>query len=384
MAERRGGSILASRYVLGEVIGRGGMGEVRAGRDLRLDRDVAIKLLHPEVAALPKARDRFEAEARAAARLSHPNIVIVHDSGDHEGVPFLVMERLPGRTLADELAHGPLPVERVRSLGADVLAALSAAHGAGIVHRDLKPGNVLLAADGRAKVADFGIAKAVDDVDLTTTGVLLGTPAYLSPEQLDGEAATPASDVYALGVLLYEAIAGTKPFAAGSAVALAHAVQSQQPPPLDELRPDVPPELLAAIARAMEKEPDRRFSTAEDMAAALTPRGAATVGTGGPPTQRSSPTQPFGPRTEQASSAIQQRDPLSSAVVTLVRSRRPLVLVLAVLLLSALLLAVVVAGGGSPRSGPSAVAPTTVSTSRPQLPPELDAALKRLEEVVRP
>ena len=226
------GSTIAGRYAVGEVIGRGGMGEVRAGHDLRLDRDVAVKLLNPDVVALPKARERFEAEARAAARLTHPNIVVVYDSGEHEGVLFLVMERLPGRTLADELSRGSLSVERVRSVGADVLAALGAAHNAGVVHRDLKPGNVLLAADGTAKVADFGIAKAVGDVDLTTTGILLGTPAYLSPEQLDGEVATPASDIYSVGVLLYEALAGTKPFASGSPVALARAALTQEPTPL--------------------------------------------------------------------------------------------------------------------------------------------------------
>src|SRR5205085_5453763 len=181
---------LADRYQLRGLIGRGGMGEVWAARDLRLERDVAVKRLSPHLASEPGVRERFEAEARAAAGLNHPNVVAVFDSGEHDGVPFLVMELLPGRTLADELADGPLAPERARRIGAEVAAALAASHAAGVLHRDVKPGNVLLAADGTAKVGDFGIAKSTEGLDLTTTGTIVGTAAYLAPERLAGAPAT--------------------------------------------------------------------------------------------------------------------------------------------------------------------------------------------------
>ena len=151
---------LAGRYELVEVVGRGGMGEVWAARDLRLGRSVAVKLLNPTMASDGGVRERFETEARSAARLSHPSVVQVFDSGEHDGVPFLVMELLPGRTLADEVATGPLDPEPVRRIGIEVLGALEASHRAGVLHRDIKPSNVLLTADGRAKVGDFGIARA--------------------------------------------------------------------------------------------------------------------------------------------------------------------------------------------------------------------------------
>lgn len=298
--------------------------------------------------ALPKARERFEAEARAAARLTHPDIVVVYDSGEYEGVLFLVMERLPGRTLADELSCGPLSVERVRSVGADVLAALGAAHNAGVVHRDLKPGNVLLAAHGTAKVADFGIAKAVDDVDLTTTGVLLGTPAYLSPEQLDGEAATPASDIYSVGVLLYEALARTEPFASGSPVALAPAALTQEPTPLGDLRADAPPDLVAAIARAMEKEPARRFS-AEEMARALEPLRSASMPEG-PATAPFSPTQRLAPRRPPPSPSIAKQGVRTGGVPRLAKGQRRPILILAVILVAGPM-AVMLTVRGPPRGG---------------------------------
>ena len=350
---------------------------------MRLSRDVAVKLLAPEVAALPKTRERFMAEARAAARLSHPNIVVVYDTGEHDGQPFLVMERLPGRTLADEIEDGPLPVEGVRRVAADVLAALDAAHGAGIVHRDVKPGNVLLCEDGAAKVADFGIAKAVDDVDLTTTGLLLGTPAYLSPEQLAGEAATPASDIYAAGVTLYEALTGTKPYEGVSALALAQAIQTQRATPVAELRSDAPPELVAVIERAMDKDPGRRFATVEDMAAALT-TGVAPADAAASPTARLSATQRFGARTERAAWRRRGDGTLIRPVRTLTQRLRGRTLVLAGIVALVLLLVVAIGGrGGSPGRSP-AIPPTTVTAAGPSIPPELDRVLQRLEASVRP
>lgn len=265
----RSQTTIADRYELAEPLGHGGMADVWAARDLRLRRDVAVKFLGPGVATRADGKARFEAEARSAASLNHPNIVTVYDSGEHDGSPFLVMERLPGRTLADEIAEGPLDPERALSVACDVLAALEAAHGAGIVHRDIKPANVLLCPDGTAKVADFGIAKASSEVDVTTGRVILGTPAYLAPERLAGRPATPASDLYSVGVLLYEALSGRAPFEGPSPVAVAKAVQSELPPPLAELRPELPGGLIAAVERAMDKDPDRRFASAAEMSLAL-------------------------------------------------------------------------------------------------------------------
>lgn len=270
-------STIAERYELGELLGRGGMSEVRAGRDLRLGRDVAIKLLTSAGADGSRMRERFEAEARAVASLSHPNVVLVFDSGEHEGVPFLVMERLPGRTLADEMAAGPLSCDRAVRVATDVLAALGAAHAAGIVHRDIKPSNVLLCPDGAVKVSDFGIAKTASAMPLTDDGTLLGTPGYVAPERLTGDPATPRSDLYSTGVLLYEALSGRPPFEGDSPGELLRAIAEGRPVPLLERLPDLAPHLDRAVRTAMEKEPSNRFATADEMAAALV-NGAPAAG----------------------------------------------------------------------------------------------------------
>ena len=355
------------------------MGEVRAGRDLRLQRDVAIKVLSPEVAARANTRERFEAEARSAARLSHPNIVVVYDSGEHDGVPFLVMERLPGRTLADELAGGSIAPERARTLGVQVLAALGAAHAAGIVHRDVKPGNVLLTPEGIVKVGDFGIAKSVDGGDLTTTGMLLGTPAYLSPEQLAGEPATPVSDIYAVGVMLYEALAGAKPYTGPTPLALARAVDAGSPTPLRSLRPDTPADLAVAIERAMEKEPARRFATAEEMAAALTGTSPAPAFDGAV-TERIASTRAFGMATEHAA----HREPTARLGALVDRRRLPALLFIGIFVFAVILALVLTAGNDSPEPGAGTTPTTAARTAGAEsIPAELLEALQRLEEVVR-
>ena len=268
----RAGAFLAGRYRLEELLGRGGMAEVYAAVDERLRRPVAVKLLRMELAADPTVRGRFEAEARAAARLSHPNVVAVYDTGEDDGTPFIVMERLPGATLADRLPD-QLDTGFVMRVAGDVLGALGAAHAAGIVHRDVKPANILMADDGCAKVADFGIAKSIeadeDNVDLTRTEILIGTPAYLAPERIDGHTATPASDLYSLGVVLYEALSGSRAFTGSTPMAVATAVKIAEPTPLSELRPDLPPHVLGAVTQAMATEPTRRFSSAKAMATAL-------------------------------------------------------------------------------------------------------------------
>ena len=268
----------AGRYDLGPVIGRGGMADVHAGRDGKLDRPVALKLLRPEFYVQPVVRSRFEAEARLSARLSHPNVVSVFDSGESDGVPYIVMERLPGLTLADRLSEGPLPESEVRHIGTEVLAALSTAHAAGILHRDIKPANVLATGDGHWKVADFGIAKALEvDLGDATTGVVLGTPAYLAPERVLGSPATVASDVFSVGVILYEALAGRRPFERNGAALLADG----PPPPITGIRPEIDPVLAAAVDRSLAAEPSQRYWSAAEMAANIAPRTAA----GQPPTE---------------------------------------------------------------------------------------------------
>ncbi|HEX2038650.1 MAG TPA: serine/threonine-protein kinase [Acidimicrobiales bacterium] len=275
--------VLGGRYRLGRLLGRGGMAEVYEGLDERLGRPVAVKVLRSGLRRRAELRERFAQEARSAARLSHPNVVAVYDTGEDDGTPFLVMERLPGETLADRLAAGPVEPEWLRRLAGDVLAALGAAHDAGVLHRDVKPGNILIAEDGCAKVADFGIAKTAEEAtggDTTATGMLLGTPAYLAPERIDGRPATPASDLYSLGVVLYEALAGRKPFDGDTPVAVAHNVRHAEVPPLRGWRPDLDPTLVAVVERAMHRDPSARFAAAREMAEALGVHGrpSAVVG----------------------------------------------------------------------------------------------------------
>ena len=267
---------IGGRYRIEGPLGRGGMAEVRAGTDLRLQRPVAVKFLLPEMAAREDIRRRFEAEACAAASLTDPHAVAVYDTGEHEGLPYIVMERLPGETLADRIATGPQDPAWVRQVATEVLAALGAAHAAGMVHRDVKPGNILITADNHAKIADFGIAKSLEatdgSLDLTGTGQLLGTPAYLPPERLDGGPATAQSDLYSLGVVLYEALTGQCPFPGETPVATAMAIVAGDYPPLDEARPGLDPALVTTVSRAMATDPSQRFETAAAMAAALTMR----------------------------------------------------------------------------------------------------------------
>jgi serine/threonine protein kinase len=276
--------LLAGRYEVRGRLGRGGMAEVRDGWDTRLRRPIAIKLLHPAVSAQSGIRNRFDAEARAAAALNHPNIVAVHDSGEHDGTPFIVMERLPGETLAHQIARGPLSQERVHAMLDNVLAALTAAHRAAILHRDIKPGNILLAAQREVmKVGDFGIAKTPEATN-TLTGQVLGTIAYVSPERLAGAPACVADDLYAVGVVGYEALAGHRPFPQENVAALASAILQGRPPPLARLRPDVDPGLIAVIERAMAHDPRQRFGSAEEMRAGLhRPRAVAAGMYVGPP-----------------------------------------------------------------------------------------------------
>lgn len=260
--------IVGGRYELRGLLGRGAMAEVRDGWDLKLSRPVAIKLLDPALTARPESRPRFEAEARAAAQLTGRHVVVVHDFGEHDGLPFIVMERLPGVSLADHIARGPLPSGFVRAVLFGVLDALAEAHRVGILHRDVKPGNVLFTASGEPKLADFGIAKTAGAA-YTRTGEVVGSMAYMSPERLTGKPATVADDLYSVGVVGYEALSGRRPFPQEDLGPLAHAILHESPQPLAALRPDLPPRLVDTIERAMARDPAWRFDQANAMRAAL-------------------------------------------------------------------------------------------------------------------
>lgn len=277
------GPLLAGRYELRGVLGRGGMAEVRDGWDTRLNRPVAVKLLYPVFTERPDLRRRFAEEARAAGSLPHPNIVAVYDSGEHDGAPFIVMERLAGDTFADVMGTGPMQPHRVRAVLDQVLAALHTAHGAGVLHRDIKPANILLAPTG-VKVADFGIAKTRGSAP-TTTGQLVGTLSYLSPQRVLGAPASAADDLYAVGLVGYEALLGAPAYPQDNTAALARAITDDPLPPIASLRADVDPVLAGVIGRALTHDAGQRFGSAAQMRAALagdraalaTPRPATKV-----------------------------------------------------------------------------------------------------------
>lgn len=389
---------LAGRYELGSLLGHGGMGTVRDATDRRLGRRVAVKILRADLAEQPRARRRFETEAHAAARLAHPNVVTVFDSGEDEGIPFLVMERLPGRTLADELAAGALSVERGCRVTREVLSALAAAHAAGIIHRDIKPGNVLLTEDGHVKVSDFGIAKTVDDLDQTQTAELVATPGYLAPERLAGEPASQRSDLYSVGVLLYEALGGRRPFERDTPLAMMRAIERGEAEPLTSLRAALPPEIVAVVERAMSVDPERRFDSAEEMAAALEP--ASHPGAPDPDAPDPDATVPIeiAEAPETVPVAVGSRDGVTQVMQTPSAhgdrhqpgeppSRRNLVAIG----IAAALAGVLVAGVATSRRGDglsglqptatTAPAPTTSPTPT-QLPVPLDRAIRGLEQAV--
>jgi eukaryotic-like serine/threonine-protein kinase len=262
--------LLGERYRLVRMIGSGGMGAVWEAEDEVLGRPVAVKVLSESLAAGERAVSRFEREARAAARLSGPHITAVYDFGRSEGRPYIVMELVRGETLADRLAReGRLPPHEAARIATHVADALEEAHAAGIVHRDVKPDNVMLTPAGDVKVMDFGIAAAAWAVRITTSDLVLGTPSYLAPEQAKSEKTTPATDVYALGAVLYEMVAGRPPFVAESPVAVALAHVRENPQPLDQMAEGVPPNLAAASMAALAKDPTQRPPSAAAFASML-------------------------------------------------------------------------------------------------------------------
>ncbi len=265
--------LLGGRYRLGERIGTGGMADVRRGVDVRLGRDVAVKVLRPDLARDPSFQARFRREAQAAASLNAASIVSVYDTGeDPNGIPYIVMEFVAGRTLRDVVhEEGRLLPQRALELTADICAALEVAHAAGIVHRDIKPANVMLTPSGQVKVMDFGIARAAADTSggATQTAAVIGTAAYLSPEQARGDHVDARSDLYSTGCLLFELVSGEPPFTGDSAVAVAYQHVREEPEPPSAFDGTLPPEVDAVVLKAMAKDPVARYQSAAEMRADL-------------------------------------------------------------------------------------------------------------------
>src|SRR5579863_5239359 len=277
-------------YEIQSPLGAGGMGEVYRARDTRLDRVVAVKVLASHLSASPELKQRMEREARAISSLNHPHICQLYDIGSHNGTDFLVMEFLEGETLADKLRNGALPLAEVFRVGIDVAEALAVAHRSGIVHRDLKPGNIMLTAGG-AKLMDFGLAKplgvqsaasgsgtappsftAVATLSgpsplspLTTAGSIVGTIQYMAPEQIEGKEADARSDIFAFGAVLYEMVAGKRPFAGKSQISVASSILESDPAPSSVLRPKARAGLEHVVATCFQKNPEERYQSAQDI-----------------------------------------------------------------------------------------------------------------------
>ncbi len=271
------GRLLGERYQVGELLGYGGMAEVHRGRDLRLGRDVAIKMLRPDLARDDNFQLRFRREAQNSASLNHPAIVAVYDTGEERGangepLPYIVMEFVNGRTLKEVLAaEGPLMPRRALEISADICAALEFSHRHGIIHRDVKPGNVMLTQTGQVKVMDFGIARALASgaTTMTQTSAVIGTAQYLSPEQARGEAVDARSDVYAAGCVVYELLTGQPPFVGDNPVSVAYQHVREDPRAPSMLNPEIPPQVDAVVLKALSKNRMNRYQSAGEMRADL-------------------------------------------------------------------------------------------------------------------
>ena len=340
---------LAGRYELAEVIGRGGMGTVYRAADLVLGRPVAVKLLP----GLPADQDptsvaRFEREARAAAALNHPAVVAVYDAGADEMTRFIVMELVAGRSLESILRDdGPLDPDRAAAIASRVADALAAAHAAGIVHRDIKPANVMVAQDGSVKVLDFGIARAMDDITLTQNASVLGTAAYMAPEQALGKPADERSDIYSLGCVLYALLAGRAPFTEGGAAAILNQHANIAPTPLRAENGRVSPELEALVMQMLAKSPEDRPQTAAQVRDRLTNPSAK------PPVPTASTAPTLAMRATAATEPLRRVEH---------GDRRPLILAGALAaLIAAIALVALLSGGSSPRPTTSTRRGTTAS-----------------------
>jgi serine/threonine protein kinase len=263
-------------YELLSLLGSGGMGDVFLARDTQLDRKVAIKFLQPQMMSDPRARERLVREARAAAKLDHPNICAIHQVVDHEDRNFIVMQHVEGETLAAHIARGPLPIERVLNITAQVASALAEAHAKGIAQRDIKPQNIMITPSGRVQVLDFGLARVVDNASmssdnsplrktLTQEGLVAGTVAYMSPEQLRGETVDARTDIFSLGIVIYEMLTGRQPFIADSRAETVAGILKSEPASPRQFVPQVPESLVAIIDKALKKEKAERYASGAEI-----------------------------------------------------------------------------------------------------------------------
>jgi serine/threonine-protein kinase len=349
---------IGERYELRQCIGIGGMARVYLAHDRMLNRDVAVKILTPALAADPLFVERFRREAQAAAALNHPNIVTIYDTGATDDTYYIVMEYVPGPNLKETIrARGPLPENEALAIGAQVAAALGAAHAHHLIHRDIKPHNVLLGLAGNAKVTDFGIARAAGASQLTATQTVMGSAHYLSPEQALHQPLDGRSDLYSLGVVLYEALTGRVPFDGDSLVAVAMRQVHDPPPPMRHSVPDLSPRAEMVVMRALAKDPADRYQSASEMSAALIEASQTLHLSPGEPTHIPSPVVgtavlPPGPPPiiRQAPMPEERRHPRRSLIF-------PLVGVVCVLIAVAGLIALHAAGGGKTATA----APTSIA-----------------------
>jgi eukaryotic-like serine/threonine-protein kinase len=362
--------VFSNRYEIQRGIARGGMAEVYLARDQLLDRPVAVKVLFPEYARDPSFVERFRREAQSAAGLNHPNIVAIYDWGQERGTYFIVMEYVRGRSLREVVhVNGPFSARRTAEIGAEIAGALEFAHRNGVVHRDVKPGNVLLTADGDVKVTDFGIARAGTSDALTQTGAVMGTATYFSPEQAQGLDVDGRSDVYSLGVVLYEMATGVPPFTGESPVAVAYKHVREKPERPSVHAPDLPPDLERIILTAMSKDIDSRYQTADELRTDLLRFVRGQPPLGGPAAAVvADETADAGAAPTQVAYA-----PVPPSEVDRAREarRKRLGAIVAGLLGTALIAAVIIglvafgSGGGGGGGGPTVEVPNVISTSFP-------------------
>jgi tetratricopeptide (TPR) repeat protein len=264
------GTVISDKYRISGEIGRGGMGIVYEAEDIKLKRPVALKFLPADLTRDPEARERFVHEAQAASSLDHTNICTIHEIGEAEGGEmYIAMACYKGESLKEKIKRGPLAAAEVINIATQIAEGLSRAHEQGIVHRDIKPGNILIAADGTAKIVDFGLAKLAGQVRLTLPGTTLGTVAYMSPEQAQGEMTDARTDVWSLGIVIYEMVTGELPFRGEREQSVLYAILNEPPKPVKDLRPGFPADLVSIIKKSLDKDPGKRFTSAKEMADVL-------------------------------------------------------------------------------------------------------------------